>query len=344
MKIKIYLITGGAGFIGSHFVKYILGKHKSKPRLLVLDNLTYASNLKNLGEELNKIEFIKGDICDINLINKIFLNNNIDYVVNFAAESHVDRSIINPDSFVKTNTLGVCSLIKIAKKYWEEKENLYKKDKRFLQISTDEVYGSINKPGYFEEETPINPSSPYSASKASGDLFVKTYIKTYKFPAIIVRCSNNYGPFQFPEKFIPLIIKNILKGKKIPIYGDGKNIRDWVYVKDCCEAIDLVLHKGISGEVYNIGGNNEKENIEVAKKIINITKNLIEKEPKYRSLFKINPLIINYHLIEFVKDRRGHDKRYATNSSKIKNSLGWVPKIKFEDGIIETIKWYLKNQ
>lgn len=332
MKNKIYLITGGAGFIGANFVKYLIEKYKDNIEIIVLDKLTYAGNLKTLENELDKIEFIKGDICDKELLEKVFSENDIDYVVNFAAESHVDRSIENPEFFLQTNVLGVNNLMNVAKKHWEVKESKHKEGKIFLQISTDEVYGSLGETGYFTEKTPLDPRSPYSASKSGGDVIIKAYIETYKFPAIITRCSNNYGPYQFPEKLIPLIIKNTLKKKKIPVYGDGKNVRDWLYVEDHCMAIDLALNKGKLGEIYNIGGHNEKENREVVKKIIDIIKKITKDND------------INYGLIEYVKDRKGHDRRYAIDPTKIKNELGWAPETSFENGIEKTIKWYLENQ
>ena len=342
--MKTYLITGGAGFIGSNFVKYILKKHKNGIKLIVLDKLTYAGNLKTLENELDKIEFIKGDIRDWELVSKIFSENNIDYVINFAAESHVDRSIENPQLFLQTNILGAQNLLDVAKNNWEEKEGLYKEGVRFLQISTDEVYGSLDEVSYFTEQTPINPRSPYSASKASADMIVQAYRETYKFPINITRCSNNYGPYQFPEKLIPLIIKNILEGKDLPVYGDGKNVRDWVYVEDHCKAIDLILEKGKIGEIYNIGGSTEKQNIEIVKIIIDIIKDLINKNQKYLSILKTDLSNINYDLIKYVKDRKGHDQRYAVDSTKIKNELSWYPETNFENGITKTIEWYLNNQ
>jgi len=344
MKIKTYLITGGAGFIGANFVKYMISKYGKNVKLIVLDKLTYAGNLKTLENELDKIEFIKGDICDKKLVSEIFLKNDIDYVINFAAESHVDRSIENPQLFLQTNILGTQNLLDISKKFWEKEDGLYKEGVKFLQISTDEVYGSLGETGYFIETTPIAPRSPYSASKASADMIVQAYLETYKFPANITRCSNNYGSYQFPEKLIPLIIKNILEGKSLPVYGDGKNIRDWIYVEDHCRAIDLVLEKGKLGEIYNIGGCDEKQNIEIVKIVIDTIKDLIRKNSEYQSVLKTDLSNINYDLIKYVKDRKGHDKRYAIDSTKIKNELRWFPETKFEDGIIKTIKWYFENQ
>lgn len=344
MKIKTYLITGGAGFIGANFVKYIISKHGTNAKLVVLDKLTYAGNLKTLKNELDKIKFIKGDICDQKLVNEIFLKNDIDYVVNFAAESHVDRSIKNPQLFLQTNILGTQNLLDISKNFWEKENGLYKEGAKFLQISTDEVYGSLGETGYFTELTSLAPRSPYSASKASADMIVQAYVETYKFPINITRCSNNYGPYQFPEKLIPLIIKNILEGKSLPIYGDGKNIRDWIYVEDHCKATDLVLEKGKLGEVYNIGASDEKQNIEIVKIIIDIILDLIKENSKYRSILKTDLSNINYNLIKYIEDRKGHDKRYAVDSIKVKNELGWFPETKFEEGIIKTIKWYFENQ
>jgi len=300
--------------------------------------------LKTLENELDKIEFIKGDICDKELVNKIFLKNDIDYLINFAAESHVDRSIENPQLFLQTNILGTQNLLNISKEFWQKEEGLYKEGVKFLQISTDEVYGSLGETGYFTETTPIAPRSPYSASKASADMIVQAYVETYKFPANITRSSNNYGPYQFPEKLIPLIVKNILEGKSLPIYGDGKNIRDWIYVEDHCKAIDLVLSKGRLGEVYNIGGSDEKQNIEIVKIVIDTIQDLIKKNPEYQSVLKTDLSNVNYNLVKYVKDRKGHDRRYAIDSTKIKNKLGWHPETKFEDGIMKTIKWYFENQ
>ena len=269
--MKTYLITGGAGFIGSNFIHYMFNKFKEETFIINFDKLTYAGNLDNLKgvEILRNYKFIKGDICDIEALEEIFKNYDIDYIVNSAAESHVDRSIEDPSIFIKTNVLGTQTLLDVAKKYWIT-NNGFKQGKRYIQISTDEVYGSLGKEGYFTEKTPIDPYSPYSSSKASADLIVKAYYDTYKMPINITRCSNNYGTYQFPEKFIPLIINNCLNKNNIPIYGGGRNVRDWLYVEDHCIAIDLVLSKGIIGETYNIGGNNEKENIQIVKYIIKI--------------------------------------------------------------------------
>lgn len=343
--MKTYLVTGGAGFIGSNFIKYMISKYGTSIKLIVLDKLTYAGNLKTLEAELDQIGFIRGDICDQELARDIFVKNDISYVVNFAAESHVDRSIENPQLFLQTNILGTQNLLDTAMKSWMIiEDDAYKKDVKFLQVSTDEVYGSLGETGYFTEKTPLNPRSPYSASKTSADLVVQAYIETYNFPANITRCSNNYGPYHFPEKLIPLIIKNIFEGKVLPVYGDGTNVRDWLYVEDHCKAIDLVLHNGRIGEVYNIGGHNERQNIEIVKLTIDIIKDLMHKNPKYQCVLKTDLSNISYDLIKYVKDRKGHDKRYAIDPTKIRDELGWYPETKFEEGIVKTIKWYIENQ
>ena len=309
------LVTGGAGFIGSNFLKYMVNKYPNY-NFINLDALTYCGNLENLSdiEDYNNYTFVKGDIRDASLVDKLV--SDVDYIVHFAAESHVDRSIEDPGIFIKSNILGTQTLLDAAKKY---------DIKKYLQVSTDEVYGSLGPEGYFTEETPLQANSPYSASKAGADLMVRAYHNTFNLPINITRCSNNYGPYQFPEKLIPLMISNALEDKELPIYGDGKNIRDWLHVYDHCTAIDLVLHKGKSGEVYNIGGHNEKSNIEIVKLIL-------EQLDKPESLIK------------FVSDRLGHDRRYAIDSSKIRKELGWKPKYNFETGIVETINWYLDNQ
>ncbi len=309
MKI---LVTGGAGFIGSNFINYMLNKYDYK--IINLDLLTYAGNLENLKNvENNKnYTFIKGDISDKELV--LDLTKDCDAIINFAAESHVDRSIVSPNIFVETNVGGTVNLLNCAK---------INKVERYVQISTDEVYGSI-KEGYFYETTPINPNSPYSASKASADMFVMAYHKTYGLPVVITRCSNNFGPYQYPEKLIPFFISKLLKNQKVPVYGDGKNVRDWLYVEDHCRAIDLALHKGKIGEVYNVGGHNEKTNLE-------ITKIVLEKLGKDETS------------IEFVEDRLGHDRRYAISNDKIKRELGFEPNYTFEKGIEATINWYLNN-
>ena len=339
---KNILITGAAGFIGTNFVKYFTHKYPDT-RLILLDKLTYAGNVYNLREELkkDKITFIPGDINNAVLIKKIFKRYSPKVLVNFAAESHVDRSIAGPRVFFQTNILGTHNLLTIAKDNWEIREREYMADVKFIQISTDEVYGALGDKGYFTEQTPLDPHSPYSASKASADLIVKAYYDTYYFPAIITRCSNNYGPYQFPEKLIPLMITNIIEGKELPVYGEGKNIRDWIHVTDHCTAIDRVLKNGKVGESYNIGGNCEKQNIEIVKLLIDKTLNLIRETAKYKKVLKTEIKDINYDLIHFVKDRLGHDYRYAIDSTKIMRELCWKPQIMFDDGIEQTIKWYL---
>ena len=317
MKI---LVTGGAGFIGSNFIHYMVEKYPDY-RIICLDKLTYAGNLRNLESVLNKenFRFIKGDICDRELVYRVFKEEKPDVVVNFAAESHVDRSIEDPEIFLKTNIIGTQVLMDACRKYGI---------KRFHQVSTDEVYGDLplDRPDLkFTEKSPLKPSSPYSASKASADLLVMAYHRTYGLPVTISRCSNNYGPYQFPEKLIPLMIINAIHDRPLPVYGDGRNVRDWIYVKDHCEAIDLIIHKGKEGEIYNIGGENERSNIEVVKMIL---KELGKPES----------------LIKFVKDRPGHDRRYALDITKMKEEFGWSPKISFEEGLRDTIKWYLENK
>ncbi len=331
--MKNVIVTGGAGFIGSNFIRYVLDKNKDI-KIVNVDKLTYAGNLENLkGLENNKnYVFEKADICDKEKIEEIVKKYNIDTIINFAAESHVDRSIKDPTEFINTNIKGTQNLLSIAKNAWEVGEDTYKEGVRYLQVSTDEVYGSLNLDDpCFEETTPLSPHSPYSASKASADMLVKAYYDTYKFPALITRCSNNYGPYQFPEKFIPLIMNNCLKHKNIPVYGDGSNIRDWLYVEDHCEAIYEVVLNGRLGQVYNIGGHNERTNLQIVKKIISYLHDNVDEN-------------ITEDLITFVKDRKGHDKRYGINPEKITKELGWSPKTKFEDGIVKTIKWYLNNK
>ena len=310
------LVTGGCGFIGSNFIKHMLSKHAYS--IINLDKLTYAGNLENLKDIENdeRYSFIKGDIADGNLLENIFNSSNVDAVINFAAESHVDRSIMYPDEFIKTNINGTFNLLEIAKK---------KEIKLFIQISTDEVYGSLGKEGKFQEATPLAPNSPYSASKAAADMLATAYHKTFKMPVIITRCSNNYGPYQFPEKLIPLIISNALEDIQLPVYGDGLNVRDWIHVSDHCEAIDNVLHKGIPGNVYNVGGESERTNIEIVKLILNI-------------------LGKPHSLIKYVTDRPGHDRRYAIDSTKIKNELGFKNLTDFDKGMENTVHWYRDNR
>lgn len=328
--MKNVLVTGGAGFIGSNFVKLMLNRHPDY-EIINVDALTYAGNpgnLKDIGDNPN-YTFIKADIRDRKKIDNIFKSYSIDTVVNFAAESHVDRSIEVPDIFLTTNVIGTQVLLDVAKKYWkinpEDKYcKEYKSGVKFLQVSTDEVYGSLGANGMFVETMPLMPNSPYSASKASADMIVRAYHETFGMPVNISRCSNNYGPYQFPEKLIPLMITNCLKEKDLPVYGDGMQVRDWLHVSDHCSAIDAVLHKGINGEIYNIGGNNEKANIEIIKLII---KTLGKSES----------------LIRYVKDRPGHDRRYAIDNTKITTQLGWHSAYTFEQGMKETIEWYLSN-
>jgi dTDP-glucose 4,6-dehydratase len=329
--MKNVLITGGAGFIGSNFVKYMLNTHPHW-NFVNLDALTYAGNLENLkdleGDERHI--FVKGDITDRELVKSMFEQYGFDYVINFAAESHVDRSIKEPEIFLKTNVLGTQCLLDAAKTSWQTGKDeqgypVYRDGVKYLQVSTDEVYGALGKTGVFTETTPLAPNSPYSASKASADLLVRAYNKTYKLPVNITRCSNNYGPYQFPEKLIPLMIGNTCDGKPLPVYGDGMQVRDWLHVADHCSAIDTVLKKGRLGEVYNIGGNNEKANIEIVHLIL---KKLGKSED----------------LIRYVEDRLGHDRRYAIDNTKITTELGWSPSYTFEQGIAETIEWYLANQ
>lgn len=315
---KNILVTGAAGFIGANFAEFFVNKHPEYS-VIVLDKLTYAGNMNNLTKVINKITFVQGDICDYVFVKELFEKYNIDGVIHFAAESHVDNSIKNPFIFTQTNVIGTHTLLEVAKQVWGEGSS-----NKFVHISTDEVYGTLGEEGYFTETTPINPNSPYSASKASSDLIARAYFETFKMNVSITNCSNNYGPYQHNEKLIPHMIKLAMNNEKLPVYGNGKNIRDWLYVEDHCEAIDLVFHKGRAGERYNIGGHNEKRNIDIVKLIL---KHLNKSED----------------LIEFVEDRKGHDYRYAIDPTKIKNELGWFPKTKFEDGIIKTIDWYLAN-
>ena len=316
------LITGGAGFIGSNFVRYWIESYP-KDKIIVLDALTYAGNLENLESVADNANyrFVKGDIRDFELVTRLLDENNVDTVVHFAAESHVDRSILGPQVFIGTNVQGTFILLESVRKCWEKSFD----NKRFIHISTDEVYGSLDfDDPAFTQETQYKPNSPYSASKTASDHFVRAYYHTYGVPTLTTHCSNNYGPYQFPEKLIPLMIFKALRDEKLPVYGDGKNIRDWIHVLDHCKAIDTVINKGKIGEVYNIGGNTEKQNIEIVGMIL-------EKLNKPKDL------------IQFVKDRPGHDRRYAINISKIKRQLGWTPEYDFEKGLEDTIKWYLEN-
>ncbi|WP_066874753.1 dTDP-glucose 4,6-dehydratase [Clostridium mediterraneense] len=329
--MKTYLVTGGAGFIGSNFVLYMLEKYKDI-KIINLDKLTYAGNLENLKllENDSRHVFVQGDIGDRSLVKDLFENYAINYVVNFAAESHVDRSIEDPEIFVKTNVLGTLNLLNCSKEAWQINDE-WKAGVKFLHVSTDEVYGSLGEDGYFTELTPLDPHSPYSASKTSSDLMVKAYCDTYKMPVNITRCSNNYGPYQFPEKLIPLLINNCLNHKELPIYGDGLNIRDWLYVEDHCKAIDMVINSGKIGEVYNVGGHNERTNLQIVKTVIDYLNENVDKN-------------ITDSLMKFVEDRKGHDRRYGIDPTKIKEELGWYPETTFEVGIKKTIKWYLDNK
>lgn len=360
--MKTYLVTGAAGFIGANFIKYLLyKKYKDEDiKVIVLDLLTYAGNYGTIKDDIDgkRCLFVHGDIRDRELADRLFADNNIDYVVNFAAESHVDRSIENPQLFLETNILGTQNLLDAARRAWTTGKDAsgyptWKAGKRFHQVSTDEVYGSLGDTGFFTEKTPLCPHSPYSASKTSADLFVKAYHDTYHMPVTITRCSNNYGPYHFPEKLIPLIINNILEGKSLPVYGKGENVRDWLYVEDHCKAIDLVVREGREGEVYNVGGHNEMKNIDIVKLTIKTIHDMMETEPELRKVLRkqvkkadgnIDIDWINNDLITFVADRLGHDQRYAIDPTKIKDELGWYPETKFADGIVKTIRWNLENQ
>ena len=356
--MKTYLVTGAAGFIGANYLKYILKKHEDV-RVVVLDLLTYAGYLGTISEDIDneRCFFVKGDICDRKLIDNLFAEYRFDVVVNFAAESHVDRSIENPQLFLQTNILGTQCLLDAARSAWQSGRDeqgypTWRSGVRFHQVSTDEVYGSLGAEGYFMETTPLNPHSPYSASKTSADHIVCAYRDTYHMPVSITRCSNNYGPYQFPEKLIPLVINNILQGKKLPVYGAGTNVRDWLYVEDHCKAIDLVITKGANGCIYNVGGQNERQNIQIVKIIIRTVHQLMEEHPEYRTLLgkqehdaqgNISIDWINEDLITFVADRLGHDQRYGIDPTKIGNELGWQPETTFEEGIVKTIRWNLDH-
>ncbi len=316
--MKNILITGAAGFIGSNYAEFMANKYPEY-NLIIFDKLTYAGNINNLEKVKDKITFVQGDICDLNKVTEVFIKYDIDAVVHFAAESHVDNSIKTPFIFTETNVIGTHTLLEVAKRIWGEGSL-----NKFVHISTDEVYGTLGEEGYFTEKSAIKPNSPYSASKASSDLIALAYCETFKMNVSVTNCSNNYGPYQHNEKLIPHMIKLALKDERLTVYGEGLNIRDWLYVEDHCEAIDLVLHNGKAGERYNIGGHNEKRNIEIVKLIL---KYLNKPES----------------LIQYVEDRKGHDYRYAIDPTKIKNELGWSPKTKFEDGIVKTIDWYLEN-
>ena len=330
------LVTGGCGFIGSNFVRLAL-QQLPDCRLVNLDKLSYAGNPANLAdlEGDARYRFVNGDICDDNLVAKLFTEEQIDTVVHFAAESHVDRSITGPAEFIQTNILGTFTLLEAARKAWLSNQHLSISTYRFLHVSTDEVYGSLGETGLFTETTSYDPRSPYSASKASSDHLASAYFHTYGLPVIITNCSNNYGPYQFPEKLIPLIINNALLGKDLPVYGDGKNVRDWLYVGDHCEAILTALQKGQVGRTYNIGGNSEKQNIEVVRLVCNLVDEMVGTLPSGKS---------RQELIRFVTDRPGHDRRYAIDASRIRDELGWEPSVTFENGIRKTVQWYLENR
>lgn len=328
-----YLVTGGAGFIGSNFVRYAL-QNRPDWHITNLDALTYAGNRENLSdlEEgfIGRYEFVHGNICDMVLLGNLFRNHDFDGVIHFAAESHVDRSITGPEAFLETNVTGTFRLLNQSLESWREDR---KPGFRFLHVSTDEVYGSLGPEGYFTEKTPFDPSSPYSASKASSDHFVNAFHRTYGIPTMITNCSNNYGPYQYPEKLIPLMILNIIEKKSLPVYGDGKNIRDWLYVYDHCEAIIRVLEEGTPGETYNVGGNSEWQNIDIVHLLCDILDRRLNRSGPETSR----------NLISFVEDRLGHDRRYAIDATKIRDTLGWSPRYRFEEAIEETVNWYLEH-
>ncbi len=377
--MKKYLVTGAAGFIGSNFLKYVLARYGHDIEVVVLDALTYAGNLDSIKEEiaLPNVTFVRGDIGDRQLVSDLLARHDVDFIVNFAAESHVDRSISNPRLFLETNVLGTQNLLDCARQTWldghdEHGAPRYREGKKYLQISTDEVYGSLTKDfdepqplqlpsdldsvtggrddlktygrQFFTEETPLAPRSPYSASKTSADLLVMAYHETYGLPVNITRCSNNYGPYHFPEKLIPLIINNLLSGKQLPVYGKGANVRDWLYVTDHCKAIDMVLRNGRIGEVYNIGGFNEESNINIVRLVIDIMARIMREEPHYQRLLDGSVDDINYSRITFVTDRPGHDMRYAIDPTKIARELGWFPETPFAIGIEKTIRWNLDHR
>lgn len=377
--MKKYLVTGAAGFIGANFIKYILKKWENDVEIVILDALTYAGNPLTIKYEMElpNVTFVKGDIGDRELVSELIAKYDPDYIVNFAAESHVDRSITNPRLFLETNILGTQNMLDCARNAWylgkdANGNHQYKEGKRYLQISTDEVYGSLSKDfdtaqplqvteevskviegrtnlktfgeKFFTETTPLAPRSPYSAAKTGADLITLAYHETYGMPINITRCSNNYGPYHFPEKLIPLIIKNILEGKALPVYGKGENVRDWLYVEDHAKAIDMVLRDGRIGEIYNVGGFNEEQNINIVTTVIEIIARIMREEPKYQELLKCNLEDINNNLITYVADRPGHDMRYAIDPTKIAVELGWYPETPFSIGIEKTIRWYLDNQ
>ena len=331
----VYFVTGGCGFIGANFIQYLLKKTKPKS-VINLDKLTYAGNQKNLAvfEQDPRYIFVHGDICDAELVSRLFTEYQPNYIINFAAESHVDRSIDGPAEFIQTNIVGTSVLLQESLKYYSTLKGKESERFRFHHVSTDEVFGSLSESGFFTEETPYDPSSPYSASKASSDHLVRAWHRTFDLPVLISNCSNNYGPYQFPEKLIPLMILSCLEEKPLPVYGTGENIRDWLYVEDHCDAIYTILQKGTIGETYNVGGNNEIKNIQIVEVICDVL-NDIHPAGSGKS----------YHeLITFVKDRPGHDFRYAIDASKLKKEIGWEPKESFNTGIQKTIEWYLKNE
>lgn len=351
--MKTYLVTGAAGFIGSNFIKYMLRKHEGV-RIVILDSLTYAGYFGTIAEDIDneRCFFVKGDIGDAALVDSLFAQHKFDYVINFAAESHVDRSITNPQLFLQTNILGTQTLLDAARRAWvvgkgDDGYPLWREGVRYHQVSTDEVYGSLGAEGYFTEQTPLCPHSPYSASKTSADLIVMAYRDTYKMPISITRCSNNYGPYHFPEKLIPLIIRNILNHKPLPVYGKGENIRDWLYVEDHCKAIDMVVSRAADGSIYNVGGHNEMRNIDIVRLIIKTIRQIMDSEPQYRALLpegeREDISWIDDSLITYVADRLGHDLRYGIDPTKIKNELGWEPETPFAKGIVLTIRWYLDH-
>ncbi len=336
------LVTGGAGFIGSNFVRGLLESHP-EARVTVLDSLTYAGNLANLQGlmESERFSFVKGAIEDGALVARLFQDKGFNTVVNFAAESHVDRSILGPRVFLETNIMGTFTLLEAAREAWlSGSEGIDKK--RFIHVSTDEVYGSLGETGYFTETTPYQPNSPYSASKAASDHLARAYFHTYGLPVITTNCSNNYGPYQFPEKLIPLMVINALKGKPLPVYGDGANVRDWIYVTDHCEAIETVMDKGLPGEVYNIGGGNERKNMEIVNIICSIVDRVIAEDKTLAAEYPYDKA--RKELITYVKDRAGHDRRYAIDSTKIETELGWRPATSFAEGMEKTVAWYLENR
>ncbi|GAD05124.1 dTDP-glucose 4,6-dehydratase [Porphyromonas crevioricanis JCM 15906] len=352
-----YLVTGAAGFIGSNFVR-MLREEEPEVRIVAVDKLTYAGNYASIADLVDNEQFFvfhRADICDAEAMGELFAHYTPQYVINFAAESHVDRSIEDPQLFLRSNILGVQVLLDAARKQWQQGKDeqgypLWPKDHRFLQVSTDEVYGSLGPEGYFTETTPLAPRSPYSASKASADFFVQAAVETFHFPGLITRCSNNYGPYQFPEKLIPLVLNNILQAKSLPVYGDGSNVRDWLYVTDHCRAIRRVLLRGKVGQVYNVGGHNEYSNLQLVHIILETVRSLMEENPKYRDVLRVDVQKksdlswIGPGLISFVKDRLGHDARYAIDPQKISEQLDWEPTTDFPTGIVKTVRWYLEHQ